>query len=67
MIEKQVTVIIGEPLTRWRPHQHTHFQAKKHFVGLQYSESLSSTHYNLRQIHLDRSRVAKIISYFYID
>lgn len=67
MTEKQVLDIIGEPLTRWQPYQYTKFQDKEHFVGLQYSESPSSGHYNLRQIYLDSGKVAEIISYFYID
>lgn len=67
MTEKQVLDILGEPVTRWRPYQYTNFQDKKHFVGLQYSESPTSTHYNLRQVYLDSGKVAEIISYFYID
>ncbi len=67
MTEKQVLDILGEPLTRWRPYRKTKFQDKAHFVGLQYSESLSSGHYNLRQINLDNGKVAEIISYFYVD
>ncbi len=67
MSEKQVLDILGEPLTRWRPYRNTKFQDKEHFVGLQYSESPGSGHYNLRQIYLDNGKVAEIISYFYID
>ena len=67
MSEKQVLDILGEPLTRWRPYRYTKFQDKEHFVGLQYSESPGSGHYNLRQINLDNGKVAEIISYFYID
>ncbi len=67
MTEKQVLDILGEPLTRWRPYLNTKFQDKEHFVGLQYSESPGSGHYNLRQINLDNGKVAEIISYFYVD
>jgi hypothetical protein len=67
MTEKQVLDILGEPLTRWRPYRNTKFQDKEHFVGLQYSESPGSGHYNLRQIYLDNGKVAEIKSYFYID
>lgn len=67
MTEKQVLDILGEPLTRWRPYRNTKFQDKEHFVGLQYSESPGSGHYNLRQIYLDNRKVAEIKSYFYID
>lgn len=67
MTEKQVMDILGEPLTRWRPYRNTKFQDKEHFVGLQYSESPGSGHYNLRQIYLDNGKVAEIKSYFYID
>ena len=67
MSEKQVLDILGEPLTRWRPYRNTKFQDKEHFVGLQYSESPGSGHYNLRQINLDNGKVAEIISYFYVD
>jgi hypothetical protein len=67
MTEKQVLDILGEPLTRWRPYQHTNFKDKRHFVGLQYSESPSGTHYQLRQVYLDSGIVAEKIQYFYID
>lgn len=67
MTEKPVLKILGEPLARWRPYQYTNFKEKSHFVGLQYSESPSSTNYNLRQIYLDSGKVAEVISYFYID
>jgi len=67
MTERQVLDILGEPLTRWRPYQNTNFKDKKHFVGLQYSESPSSTHYRLRQIYLDSGIVAEKKNYFYID
>lgn len=67
MTEEQVMDILGEPLTRWRPYRNTKFQDKEHFVGLQYSESPGSGHYNLRQIYLDNGKVAEIKSYFYID
>lgn len=67
MTEKQVLDILGEPLTRWRPYRNTKFQDKEHFVGLQYSESPGSRHYNLRQIYLYNGKVAEIKSYFYID
>lgn len=67
MTEKQVLDIIGEPLSRWKPYQNTKFLDKEHFVGLQYSESNKSGHYNLRQIYLDSGKVVEIISYFYVD
>ena len=67
MTEKGVLEILGEPLTRWSPYQHTKFQDKAHYLGLQYSESPSSTHYRLRQVYLDVGIVAEVIGYFYVD
>ena len=67
MTEKQVIEIIGEPLIRWQPYLYTSFSEKSHFAGLQYSESPSSTNYRLRQVYLDKGKVAKIISYYYLD
>ena len=67
MTEKQVIEIIGEPLVRWQPYLNTNYKEKRHFVGLQYSESPSSTNYRLRQVYLDKGRVAEIISYYYLD
>lgn len=63
MTEQQVIEILGEPLSRWQPYG----GEKGHFVGLQYSESPSSTHYRLRQVYLDHGMVAEVISYFYLD
>jgi hypothetical protein len=63
MTEQQVIEILGEPLSRWQPY----VGEKGHFVGLQYSESPTSTHYRLRQVYLDYGRVAEVISYFYLD
>lgn len=67
MTEKQVIEIIGEPLVRWQPYLYTNYRDKSHFVGLQYSESPSSTNYRLRQVYVDRGKVAEIISYYYLD
>ena len=67
MTEKQVIEIIGEPLVRWQPYLYTNYKEKCHFVGLQYSESPSSTNYRLRQVYLDKGKVAEIISYYNLD
>lgn len=67
MTEKQVIQILGEPQLRWRPYLCTNFVEKRHFVGLQYSESPSGSNYRLRQIYLDNGVVSEIIHYFYID
>ena len=67
MTEKEVLEILGEPLTRWTPYRHANFPDKAHYVGLQYSESPSSTHYRLRQVYLDNGVVAEVIGYFYVD
>ena len=67
MTEKEVLNILGEPLLRWLPYQYGNFQSKKHFIGLQYSESPSGTNYRLRQVYLDKGIVAETIHYFYND
>ena len=64
MTEKQVIEIIGEPLIRWQPYS---YKKKSHYVGLQYSESPSSSNYRLRQVYLEKGKVVEIISYYYID
>ncbi len=67
MTEKEVIDLIGEPLIRWQPYSYTNYKDKSHFIGLQYSESPSSTNYRLRQVYLDNGKVAEIISYYYHD
>jgi hypothetical protein len=67
MTEKQVIEIIGEPIVRWKPYLYNNYREKRHFVGLQYSESPSDTHYRLRQVYLDKGKVVEIISYYYLD
>jgi hypothetical protein len=68
MTEKEVMEIIGEPLVRWKPYKYSKYKKDKgHYVGLQYSESPSDTHYRIRQVYLDNGKVAEIISYYYID
>jgi hypothetical protein len=66
MTEQQVIEILGEPLSRWCPYQFCDCD-KAHFVGFEYSESPSDTHYRLRQVYLDQGKVAEIRSEFYID
>jgi len=67
MTEEEVIYTLGEPLTRWKPYKYTNFREKQHFVGLQYSESPSDTHYRIRQIYLDNGIVQEVIGRFYID
>ena len=67
MTEAEVIEILGEPLICWRPYQYTNFIEKRHFVGLQYSDSPSDTHYRLRQVYLENGIVKEVIGYFYID
>lgn len=67
MSEKEVLEILGEPLMRFTPYQHSKFRDRAHFVALQYSESPSSTHYRLRQVYLNNGVVAEVIGYFYVD
>lgn len=67
MTEEEVLGILGAPLTRWSPYHYTRFQNKANFVGFQYSECPSDTHYRLRQIYFDNGIVAERIGYFYID
>ena len=67
MTENEAIEILGEPLIRWKPYKHSKIIEKEGFIGLQYSESPSSTHYRLRQIYINNGEVAKIIGYMYID
>ena len=67
MSERQVVTLLGEPLTKWKPYEHSMFPEKSHYVCYQYSESPSSTNYRLRQIHFSNGKVAEIISYYYLD
>lgn len=50
MTEREVLDLLGEPLTRWRPHAHTRLTGKAHFVELGYSISPSSNNYRLRAV-----------------
>ncbi len=59
MTEKEVISILGEPLVRWQP--------KEGYVGFQYTNSPSSTHYRLRQVYLSEGIVKEVIGYFYLD
>ncbi len=59
MNAEEVIEILGEPLVKW-------------FVGIkricyQYTESPSSTHYRLRQVHVTDGKVTEVIGYFYVD
>jgi hypothetical protein len=67
MTEEEVLNLIGEPLTRWTPFSHTNSPNKAHYIGLQYSESPSSTNYRLRQVYINNGVVAEVIGYFYVD
>ena len=59
MSEAQVLDILGEPLIRWSP--------QDSYIGFQYSESPSDTHYRLRQVYVSGGIVKDIIGYYYID
>jgi len=67
MTEQEVLKLLGEPLLRWQPYKYTMYRRKAHYIGLQYSESPASTHYRLRQVYLDRGKVAEVIAYYYLD
>lgn len=67
MTEHEVMKLLGKPICRWRPYRFTNFKNKAHFVGFQYSESLSDTHYRLRQVYFENGKVAEVIAYYYID
>jgi hypothetical protein len=64
MSEEEVVSILGEPLRRWRPYV---IEKEKYLTALQYSESPTSTHYRLRQVYLEREKVAEVVSYYYLD
>lgn len=59
MTQEDVGKILGEPIVQWTP--------KQGINALQYSTSLTDTHYRLRQIYLKDNKVIDRISYFYID
>jgi len=68
MTEDEVGDILGVPIIKWLPYRNNkYFPEKNDYVGFQYSESPSSTHYRLRQIYFSEGRVAEIKSYFYVD
>lgn len=68
MTDEEVVDILGQPLITWLPYRNNRlFPEKKNYVGFQYSESPSSTHYRLRQINFSKGRVVEIKSYFYVD
>ncbi|RTQ46311.1 hypothetical protein EJV47_22565 [Hymenobacter gummosus] len=67
MSQQQVEQIHGKPLVVWKPYEYTKYDSKKHFVGYEYSQSPTSTHYRLRQVYFDGNKVAEVISYFYVD
>lgn len=67
MAKQEVLEILGEPLIYWNPYRSTKYTNKSHYIGFQYSESPTSSHYRLRQIYFDNEVVAEIIGYFYVD
>ncbi|WP_192821069.1 hypothetical protein [Rufibacter sp. LB8] len=67
MTEKEVKKILGEPLIRWTPYRFTSIQQKEHYIGFQYSQSPSDTHYRIRQVYLNNGTVAEVIGSFYVD
>lgn len=67
MTESAVIKILGEPLTRWKPYKNSENEEKQTYVGLQYSNSPTDTHYRLRQIYVHKGIVKEVIGYYYLD
>ena len=68
MSEKEVLEILGEPLVRWLPYDHSDDEEKENWVSFQYSESPSSSHYRLRQVLFnEKGTVEKKTGYYWVD
>ena len=67
MSENKVLELIGKPLAQFQPFKHSKNIEKSHFISLQYSQSISDTHYKVRQVYLNNGKVEKVVAYFYVD
>ncbi|MCD6066763.1 MAG: hypothetical protein K0S33_1589 [Bacteroidetes bacterium] len=65
MTEKQVIIMLGPPLYKWKPYGEND-PSKRNYIGFGYSQGQKGS-YRLRQINFDKGIVVEIKNYFYID
>ena len=64
MSEKEVVNILGEPISKFKPHKDSRNIKLINHVAYQYSYSPSSSHFRVRNVIFDQGKVIEIIHCF---